>query len=114
MRSRVFLSSVMDGFEEYRQAAREGIVAAGGEPVLAEDFPSLPISSRTACLDGVASSDIYIAIIGGRGDGLHHLDKWWLKKSMKRHVTANVPFWYSSKMLSGMPMPSVLSEIRAS
>jgi uncharacterized protein DUF4062 len=67
MRPRVFLSSVMDGFEEYRQAAREGIVAAGGEPILAEDFPSLPVSSRTACLDGVASSDIYIAIIGGRG-----------------------------------------------
>jgi hypothetical protein len=67
MRPRVFVSSVMDGFEEYRQAARDGIRAAGGEAVLAEDFPSLPVSSRTACLDGVASCDIYIAIVGGRG-----------------------------------------------
>jgi hypothetical protein len=67
MRPRVFVSSVMDGFEEYRHAARSGVIAAGGDPVLVEDFPSLPISSRTACLDGVASSDIYIGMVGKRG-----------------------------------------------
>jgi hypothetical protein len=67
MHPRVFVSSVMDGFEAYRQAARKGIVAAGGDPVLVEDFPSLPQSPRTACLDGVASSDIYIGVVGGRG-----------------------------------------------
>ena len=51
-----------------REAAREGIEAAGAEPVLVnEDFPSLATSSRNACLDAVASSDVYLAIIGGRG-----------------------------------------------
>lgn len=64
---RVFVSSVIDGFESHREAAREGIKAAGGEPVLVnEDFPSMPNSSRNACLDAVASSDIYVAIIGER------------------------------------------------
>jgi hypothetical protein len=64
---RVFVSSVIDGFESYREAARKGIKAAGGEPVLVnEDFPSMPNSSRNACLDAVASSDIYLAIIGER------------------------------------------------
>jgi hypothetical protein len=67
MRPRVFVSSVMDGFEEYRLAARQGIITAGGTPVLVEDFPSLPLSPRTACLEGVASSDIYIGIVGHRG-----------------------------------------------
>lgn len=67
-RSRVFVSSVVEGFQQTRQAARQGIEAAGAEPVLVnEDFPSLATSSRNACLDAVASSDVYIAIIGERG-----------------------------------------------
>ena len=32
-----------------------------------EDMPSRDVSSRTACLDEVASSDVYLAIIGERG-----------------------------------------------
>jgi len=67
MKPRVFVSSVIEGFEEYREAARRGIVAAGGEPVLIEDYSSLPASPRNACLDGVDSSDIHITIIGRRG-----------------------------------------------
>jgi len=67
MRPHVFVSSVMDGFEKYRLAARQGIIAAGGIQVLVEDFPSLPLSPRTARLDGVASCDIYIGIVGHRG-----------------------------------------------
>lgn len=67
MRPRVFVSSVMDGFEEYRRAAKVGIIAAGGEPVLVEDFSSLSQSPRTACLDAVASCDIYITVVGSRG-----------------------------------------------
>lgn len=67
-RPRVFVSSVVDGFEEYREAARRGVEAAGGEPVLVnEDFPAQPDSPRNACLDAVDSCDIYLAIIGDRG-----------------------------------------------
>jgi hypothetical protein len=68
VRPRVFVSSVVKDFEEYREAARQGIEDAGGEPVLVnEDFPAMPDSSRNACLDGVDSSDIYIVIVGERG-----------------------------------------------
>ena len=67
MRPRVFVSSVMEGFEEFRLAAKNGIIAAGSEPLLIEDFPALPISPRNACIDGVASCDIHIAIVGNRG-----------------------------------------------
>ncbi len=68
MKRRVFVSSVVDGFAEYRQAAREAIVSANGEPVMVnEDFPSLASSSRNACLDAVDSSDYLISVIGARG-----------------------------------------------
>ena len=67
MQPRVFVSSVIDEFTEYREAAKRGIVNAGGEPVLVEDFPSMALSPRNACLDGVASCDIFVAIVGSRG-----------------------------------------------
>ena len=65
---RVFVSSVIKGFEDIREAARQAIERAGGTPVLVnEDFPSLPDSPRNACLDAVDSCDIYVGIIGQRG-----------------------------------------------
>lgn len=64
---RVFVSSVMDGFTEYRDAARLAISAANAVPVLVEDFPSLSSSPRNACLDGVRSCDAIVLIIGSRG-----------------------------------------------
>ncbi len=67
MKPRVFVSSVIDGFEEYRAAARRGVAKAGGDPVLIEDYPGLPVSPRNACLDAVESSDIFLILIGNRG-----------------------------------------------
>lgn len=68
IRPRVMVSSVVWGFEAERDAARAGIIAAGGEPVLVnEDFPAIPETPRTVCLDAVASSDIYLCIVGERG-----------------------------------------------
>jgi hypothetical protein len=68
MPSRVFVSSVIEGFSEYRAAARQGIEASNATAVLVnEDFPALAVSSRNACLDAVDSCDIYIAIVGERG-----------------------------------------------
>jgi len=67
MRPRIFVSSVMEEFGDFREAAKKGIIAAGGEPVLIEDYPALAKSPRTACLDAVASSDVYLAIAGERG-----------------------------------------------
>lgn len=65
---RVFVSSVVDGFEDRRASARQGIEAAGCEPILVpEDFPALSKSSRNACLDGVESCEALVVIVGKRG-----------------------------------------------
>ena len=66
-RRRIFVSSVMTGFETYRIAAKSAIVAANADPILAEDYPSLSSSPRNACLDGVRSCDALILIISDRG-----------------------------------------------
>jgi hypothetical protein len=67
-RTRVFVSSVIEGFAEYRQAARSGIEQAGGEGVLVnEDFPSQTSSSRNTCLDAIDSCDVFLIVLGGRG-----------------------------------------------
>lgn len=65
-RPRVFISSVMGDYGEYRDAALHGIRQAGCEPVRAEDFPAGTVSSRTACLDGVRSADALVLILGER------------------------------------------------
>ncbi len=50
-RPRVFVSSVIEGFAEFRQATREAIAAAGGEPVLVnEDSPSLALRAASYTL----------------------------------------------------------------
>jgi hypothetical protein len=68
MKPRVFVSSVVEGFEEMREAARRGIIAAGCDPLLLnEDFPSASVSPRNACLDGVESCDALVSIVGERG-----------------------------------------------
>lgn len=68
---RVFLSSVVDGFEQERQVSRSAVLAAGCDPILVnEDFPSLPVSSRNACLDAVESCDAFLLVVGARGGWL--------------------------------------------
>lgn len=66
-RQRVFVSSVIDGFEAFRDAARRGVEAAGADPVMVEDFPSLATSPRNACLDGIENCDYLASIVGERG-----------------------------------------------
>src|SRR5687767_3196702 len=63
---RVFISSVIQGFEDFRQAAADGVAAGGGTPVMAELLPSLSSSPRNACLDGVQSSDVFVIVLGER------------------------------------------------
>lgn len=65
--ARVFVSSVVEGFEACREAASAGIRDAGAEPVLVnEQFPASNSSSRNACLDAVASADLFLLLIGRR------------------------------------------------
>jgi hypothetical protein len=63
---RIFVSSIMTGYGAVRAAASRGIERAACEPVLAENFPPGTVSPRTACLDGVASCDGIVLILGDR------------------------------------------------
>ena len=56
----------MEGYGDYREAARFGIQQVGYDPVLAEDFAAQAISPRNACLDGVQSSDALVVLLGAR------------------------------------------------
>jgi len=92
MRPRVFVSSVIKNFEQYREAARQGIEAAGGDPVLVnEDFPALATSSRNACLDGVDSCDIYIVVIGDRGGWMAPSGKLVVEEEYERARFRKMP-----------------------
>ncbi len=65
-RPRIFVSSLMTGYGDIRAATSRAIDRSGCEPVLAEDFPAGTVSPRTACLDGVASCDGIVLILGTR------------------------------------------------
>ncbi|MFC1510203.1 DUF4062 domain-containing protein [Candidatus Omnitrophota bacterium] len=67
MKPRVFLSSIMEGYSDFRLVAKDAITRGGGDPILIEDYPSVFTSPRNACLDGVHSCDILVLLIGLRG-----------------------------------------------
>jgi hypothetical protein len=65
---RVFVSSIVKDFSAYRSAASRGIERASAEPVLVnEDLAADARSSRSTCLDAVASCDAMVLIIATRG-----------------------------------------------
>ena len=63
---RIFVSSVMKGYQNFRGAASAAIRQAGCNPILAEMFPANSSSPRSACLDGVESADAFVLLLGSR------------------------------------------------
>ena len=64
---KVFVSSVVRGYEQYRMAARDAIAALGHVPVLMElTHPSAPQPSREECLREVEDSDAIVLLLGKR------------------------------------------------
>lgn len=63
---RVFISSVLRDFDEYRKTARRAIALAGHEAFGFEDFAASSHPSQQACLDGVRQSDVYVGIFASR------------------------------------------------
>lgn len=61
---KIFVSSVVNGFGEYREAAKRAIELMGDRPIMCEDFGAKPYSSDLACISGVESSDIFILVLG--------------------------------------------------
>ena len=63
---KVFVSSLISGFEPLRSAARSAIESLGHEAVMAEDFTSQANSPQVACLQGLRSSELVLLILGER------------------------------------------------
>ena len=63
---KIFVSSVMNGFEEYREAVFAAIRSLDHEIIRAEDFPASNIPSRVACLQGVREADLVVLVLGER------------------------------------------------
>lgn len=63
---RVFVSSVMAGLEDERRAAADAIENLGAEPVWFEAFGGRDDDPEAAYLSEVASSTIYVGILGHR------------------------------------------------
>jgi hypothetical protein len=63
---RVFISSVRHGLEEERDALPGLITAIGHTPVRFEDFSAQTTPSRQACMDGLATAEVYLLILGPR------------------------------------------------
>jgi hypothetical protein len=61
---KVFISSVMNGFDKERATAKSAIESLSLSPVMAEDFGAKPYSPQVVCLEGVKKSDIYLGILG--------------------------------------------------
>ncbi len=92
MKQRVFVSSVIDGFEAMREAARRGVVSAGGEPVLVnEDQVSTSTSPRNACLDAVDSCDVHLIIVGERGGWKAPSGKLVVEEELERARARKLP-----------------------
>lgn len=61
---RIFISSVITGFEAERAAARRAVTTLRHEPVMAEDFGAQPSSPQIACLQGLRGADMVVLVLG--------------------------------------------------
>jgi len=61
---KVFISSLIRGFEPLRDAAARAVSSLGHEVVRAEDFGASPDSPQAACMAGVRESEAVVLILG--------------------------------------------------
>jgi hypothetical protein len=63
---KVFISSVVTGFEPFRDAAAQAVRALGHEVRRSEDFGASTASPQRVCLDGVRWGEVVIVLLGAR------------------------------------------------
>jgi hypothetical protein len=63
---KVFVSSLISGFEPFRAAACSAISTLRHEPVMAETFGARPNSPQVACLRELRESNVVVLILGSR------------------------------------------------
>lgn len=61
---KAFVSSVIQGFESFRQSVESSLLAMDYRPIMAEKLSSRAYSSETACLSEVQTCDVYILVLG--------------------------------------------------
>ncbi|MCC6958857.1 MAG: DUF4062 domain-containing protein [Dehalococcoidia bacterium] len=64
--AKVFISSVITGFEAQRDAVAQAIINLGHQVVRAEDFGVRPDSPQRACLGELRDSDLVVLVMGER------------------------------------------------
>lgn len=64
MRKKVFISSVITDYREYREAVAAAIRAVNCESIRAEDFSARPETPQQACFDALRKSDIAVFALG--------------------------------------------------
>lgn len=62
----IFISSVVGGFEDVRDAAAAAVSASGLHPIRSEELSADPASSQRALLDQVAAAEYYLLLLGAR------------------------------------------------
>jgi hypothetical protein len=60
----VFISSVISGFEDVREAAANAVTASGMHPIRSEKLSADPSASKRALLDQVAAAEYYLLLLG--------------------------------------------------
>lgn len=63
---KIFVSSLISGFEPFRLAAEAAIQTLRHEPIMAEDFGARAGSPQVACLQGVRDSELVVLVLGKR------------------------------------------------
>ena len=61
---RIFISSLISGFEPQRAAVRRAVITLRHEAVMAEDFGAQPNPPQIACLQELRGSDMVVLILG--------------------------------------------------
>lgn len=63
---RVFISSVITGYEAFRDAVDAAVTALGHEVIRAEDIGASPNTPQQACLGEVRDADVVVLLVGAR------------------------------------------------
>jgi hypothetical protein len=63
---KVFISSVIAGYEHFRAGAAEAVETLGHTLLRSEDFPASPGTAQQACLAAVRESDVVVLLLGAR------------------------------------------------
>jgi hypothetical protein len=112
---RVFVSSVIDGYGEYRQAAVAGVEALGAEPVWFERFGGRDSDPNEAYLSEVRSSTVYVGLLGARygrplADRYSATHQEFLEAE---HSGLRTSVWAQEEIEREGPQQSFVEEVRA-